>query len=187
MLQNLFHHHLRTSTSSHALLDEYTQQSGIARLSTSMQINTYFLDYIILVISCAWAVVASITSRSRSYVQRSRLHPALPMKPSSFQAIKPSSFQAFKLSLRAFDLVGLIGIAKTKTSWKGGMGCKQTAYTHFASISQKKDCKSYSGTAHPSTLQIFFLCTALQTSHQYTNRSMHTYKSCHIIYTTSCI
>ena len=139
MLQNLFHHHLRTSTSSHALLDEYTQQSGIARLSTSMQINTYFLDYIILVISCAWAVVASITSRSRSYVQRSYVQ------------------------------------------------CKQTAYTHFASISQKKDCKSYSGTAHPSTLQIFFLCTALQTSHQYTNRSMHTYKSCHIIYTTSCI
>ena len=121
----------RTSTSSHALLDEYTQQSGIARLSTSMQINTYFLDYIILVISCAWAVVASITSRSRSYVQRSRLHPALPMKPSSFQAIKPSSFQAFKLSPRAFDLVGLIGIAKTKTSWKGGMGCKQTALHTF--------------------------------------------------------
>ena len=72
---------------------------------------------------------------------------------SSFQAIKPSSFQAFKLSFRAFHLVGLIGIAKTKTSWKGGMGCKQTAYTHFASISQKKDCKSYSGTA----LHIFFL------------------------------
>ena len=66
----------RTSTSSHALLDEYTLQSSMARLSTSMQINTYFLDYIILVISCAWAVVASITSRSRSYVQRSRLHPA---------------------------------------------------------------------------------------------------------------
>ena len=87
-------------------------------------------------------------------------------EPSSFQAIKPSSFQAFKLSLRAFHLVGLIGIAKTKTSWKGGMGCKQTAYTHFASISQKKDCKSYSGTAHPSTLHVFFLCTALQTFHQ---------------------
>ena len=52
-------------------------------------------------------------------------------EPSSFQAIKPSSFQAFKLSLRAFHLVGLIGIAKTKTSWKGGMGCKQTALHTF--------------------------------------------------------
>ena len=66
----------RTSTSSHALLDEYTQQSGIARLSTSMQINTYFLDYSILVISCALAGVASITSRPRVYVQRSCLHRA---------------------------------------------------------------------------------------------------------------
>ena len=53
------------------------------------------------------------------------------IKTSSFQAIKPSSFQAFKLSPRAFDLVGLIGIAKTKTSWKGGMGCKQTALHTF--------------------------------------------------------
>ena len=96
-------------------------------------------------------------------------------EPSSFQAIKPSSFQAFKpsslrvfkpLSLRAFDLVWLIGIANTKTSWKSGVGCKQIAYTHFASILQKKDCKSYSGTAHPSTLHIFFLCTALQNFHQ---------------------
>ena len=41
------------------------------------------------------------------------------------------------------------------------MGCKQTAYTHILHpISQKKDCKSYSGTA----LHIFFLCTALQIS-----------------------
>ena len=144
----------RTSTSSHALLDEYTQQSGIARLSTSMQINTYFLDYIILVISCAWAVVASITSRSRSYVQRSRLHPALPMKPSSFQAIKPSSFQAFKLSPRAFDLVGLIGIAKTKTSWKGGMGCKQTAYTHILHPYRKRKIVKVTAGQHTPQLSI---------------------------------
>ena len=57
-------------------------------------------------------------------------------EPSSFQAIKPSSFQAFKLSLRAFDLVGLIGIAKTETSWKGGMGvqthCIHTFCIHIA-------------------------------------------------------
>jgi hypothetical protein len=49
-----------------------------------------------------------------------------------------------------------------QTSWKGGVGCKQTAYTHFLHpyYRKKKDCKSYSGTA----LHIFFLCTALQIS-----------------------
>ena len=49
-----------------------------------------------------------------------------------------------------------------QTSWKGGVGCKQTAYTHFASISQKKDCKSYksyrSTTALPRFEELPVIC-----------------------------
>jgi hypothetical protein len=75
-------------------------------------------------------------------------------EPSSFQAIKPSSFQAFKLSLRAFDLVGLIGIAKTKTSWKSGMGCKQTAYTHILHPYRKRKIVKVTAGQHTSQLSI---------------------------------
>ena len=73
-------------------------------------------------------------------------------EPSSFQAIKPSSFQAFKLSLRAFHLVGLIGIAKTKTSWKGGMGCKQTAYTHILHPYRKRKIAKVTAGQHTPRL-----------------------------------
>ena len=76
------------------------------------------------------------------------------IKPSSFQAIKPSSFQAFKLSPRAFDLVGLIGIAKTKTSWKGGMGCKQTAYTHILHPYRKRKIVKVTAGQHTPQLSI---------------------------------
>ena len=58
-------------------------------------------------------------------------HIALTLLCTALMLTPRSTDEAFKLSPRAFDLVGLIGIAKTKTSWKGGMGCKQTALHTF--------------------------------------------------------